>query len=51
MAMCNEARGGDVRKRVEECLALLDEFDFFIDAYVLDFFVENHWESVREDWR
>ena len=51
MAMCNEAMVGDVRKRIEECLALLDEFDFFIDAYVLNFFVENHWESVREDWR
>ena len=36
---------------VSQCLKLLEKFEWLLDCYVLDFFVDEHWSKIPLSWQ
>ncbi len=52
MAVVNDAASADaVRARLDRCLRVLEQFQWLLDCYVLDFFVDDHWSRIPASWR
>ena len=34
-----------------QCLRLLERFEWLLDCYVLDFFVDDHWSKIPRSWQ
>eukprot|EP00095_Tigriopus_kingsejongensis_P000323 snap_masked-scaffold292_size219010-processed-gene-1.16 protein:Tk00323 transcript:snap_masked-scaffold292_size219010-processed-gene-1.16-mRNA-1 annotation:"nhl repeat-containing protein 2" len=51
MAFCTETNIRDVKRHSELCLELINTYRWFIDAYVLDFFIESHWDRIPVSWQ
>lgn len=51
MITCDASHISEIHKRLQECLKLLEHFEWLINSFVLDFFLEDHWESLPSSWR
>ncbi|CAB3256270.1 unnamed protein product [Arctia plantaginis] len=40
-----------VKSQIQMSLKVLRMYDWLLDFYVLDFFVDNHWEKLPKSWR
>lgn len=40
-----------LRRQVNSCLELLRQYEWLINSFVLDFFHENHWETLPSCWQ
>ncbi|XP_053951634.1 methyltransferase-like protein 25B isoform X1 [Anastrepha ludens] len=40
-----------LQKRLLCCLQVVRQYDWLINAYVLDYYVDNHWEKLPRCWR
>ena len=40
-----------VRQQLSSCLVLLREYEWLLNSFVLDFFIDDHWERLPESWR
>ncbi|KAH8254574.1 hypothetical protein KR032_011021 [Drosophila birchii] len=40
-----------VQEKLEQSLGLLKKYEWLLDAYVLDFFLDDHWSKLPEDWQ
>ncbi|EDV59603.2 protein RRNAD1 isoform X1 [Drosophila erecta] len=40
-----------VREKLERSLELLKKYEWLLDAYVLDFFIDNHWSKLPGNWQ
>lgn len=51
MIKCNSVNVGDVKRRLRDCLRLLENFEWLINSFVLDFFLDSHWNHLPRVWR
>lgn len=51
MAFCTQANKENIKRHVQLCLGLLHQYQWFVDSYVLDFFVDNHWDRLPQSWQ
>ena len=51
MAFVTPDSAEGVRVRLSACLRLVRQYEWLIDCYVLDFFVEDHWSRIPSEWR
>ncbi len=51
MALLNSSTSSDVRRLLDLSVCLLKSFEWLLDAYVVDFFTEDHWEKLPRCWR
>ena len=41
----------NIRVALKASLSIIQRYQWLIDLYVLDFFVDNHWSSISSNWR
>lgn len=51
MIICDEAHVGQVRKQLGDCVRLLDHYEWLINSFVLDFFLDSHWNHLPASWQ
>ncbi|TRY61730.1 hypothetical protein TCAL_04398 [Tigriopus californicus] len=51
MAFCTHLNKEDIGRHVQLCLDLLHQYQWFVDSYVLDFFVDDHWKRIPKTWQ
>lgn len=39
-----------IRRRLTECVRLLEIYSWVVDSFVLDFFLDSHWSHLPESW-
>jgi len=42
---------GAIRRRLRDCLQVLELYDWVINSFVLDFFLDSHWPHLPSPWR
>lgn len=47
----NKTHLHDLQDTLQSSLTLLDKYRSFIEFYVLDFFVDDHWSQISDTWR
>ncbi|XP_017073213.1 protein RRNAD1 isoform X2 [Drosophila eugracilis] len=40
-----------VKEKLEQSLALLKKYEWLLDAYVLDFYLDDHWNKLPDVWQ
>ncbi|XP_034834962.1 methyltransferase-like protein 25B [Maniola hyperantus] len=40
-----------VKSAVDKCLEVIKTYEWLLDLYVLDFYVDNHWEKLPASWQ
>jgi hypothetical protein len=51
MIVCDDAHVEEVRKQLGECVRLLDHYEWLINSFVLDFFLDSHWSHLPASWQ
>jgi len=51
MIVCDEAHVEQVRKQLGDCVRLLDHYEWLINSFVLDFFLDSHWNHLPASWQ
>jgi len=51
MIVCDEAHVEQVRKQLGDCVRLLDHYEWLINSFVLDFFLDYHWNHLPASWQ
>lgn len=41
----------NIKHWIQCCLKVVDKYKWLLDLYVLDFFVDGHWEQIRDTWK
>ena len=41
----------ELQARAKVSVSVIEKYKWLIDSYVLDFFVEDHWSKIPENWR
>ena len=41
----------ELQTRAKVCVSVIEKYKWLIDSYVLDFFVEDHWSKIPENWK
>ncbi|KAI8036812.1 methyltransferase-like protein 25B isoform X1 [Drosophila gunungcola] len=41
----------DVKEKLKKSLGLLKKYEWLLDAYVLDFYLDDHWSKLPENWQ
>ncbi|KAH8365221.1 hypothetical protein KR084_006267 [Drosophila pseudotakahashii] len=39
-----------IKEKLDQSLGLLKKYDWLLDAYILDFFLDDHWSKLPETW-
>jgi len=42
---------GPIRQRLHDCVKLLDAYQWIINSFVLDYFIDSHWPHLPPSWR
>merc|ERR1719430_2502485 len=50
MILCDEHHVVDVRRRLSRCIKLLEHYNWLINSFVLDFFLDSHWSHLPSSW-
>lgn len=48
---CDHSTLSALSRHLGLCLKLLKQFEWLLDAYVVDFFISNDWERLPKAWR
>ncbi|XP_036339318.1 protein RRNAD1 [Rhagoletis pomonella] len=40
-----------LQEKLYDCLQIVRQYDWLINAYILDFYVDNHWEKLPRSWQ
>ncbi|XP_058831009.1 methyltransferase-like protein 25B [Topomyia yanbarensis] len=48
---CNELLVANLQDKIQQSFELLSSYDWLINSYVLDFYVDNHWERLPPCWK
>ncbi|XP_050340929.1 methyltransferase-like protein 25B isoform X2 [Bactrocera neohumeralis] len=40
-----------LRSKLCSCLQILRLYDWLVNSYILDFYIDNHWNKLPESWR
>jgi len=51
MIVCDDAHVDQVRKQLGDCVRLLDHYEWLINSFVLDFFLDSHWSHLPASWQ
>ena len=51
MIVCDEAHVDEVRMQLGDCVRLLDHYEWLINSFVLDFFLDSHWNHLPASWQ
>jgi len=51
MIICNAENVNKVKKQLHNCLILLEHYEWLINSFVLDFFIESHWSHLPHSWK
>ncbi|XP_062549539.1 methyltransferase-like protein 25B [Armigeres subalbatus] len=49
--MDNETTKRDLQRKLRNSKRIISKYDWLIDSYVLDFYVDNHWEQLPPSWK
>ncbi|XP_002005384.3 protein RRNAD1 isoform X1 [Drosophila mojavensis] len=41
----------NINKKLSACLDVVRKYEWLLDAYVLDFYVDDHWSKLPQSWR
>jgi len=48
---CTKDNVDGIKSQLQYCLRLLEHYEWLINSFVLDFFLDNHWGSLPTCWR
>ena len=51
MIVCDETHVKQVQKQLGDCVRLLDHYEWLINSFVLDFFLDAHWGHLPASWQ
>jgi len=51
MIVCDDAHVYQVQKQLGDCIRLLDHYEWLINSFVLDFFLDSHWSHLPASWQ
>merc|ERR1719154_15499 len=51
MIVCDQYNVDKVKKRLSDCLLLLEHYEWLINSFVLDFFIDSHWNHLPSSWK
>jgi len=51
MVVCDDNNVGLVKKQLSDCLQLLEHYEWLINSFVLDFFIDSHWKHLPSSWK
>jgi len=51
MIVCDQNNVAKVKKRLSDCLQLLEHYEWLINSFVLDFFIDSHWNHLPSSWK
>ena len=49
--LCSEATVEQLQRQVDAGLRLLEQFEWLVNSFVLDFFHESHWSTLPGSWQ
>lgn len=49
--LCTKDNVDCIKAQLRACLRLLEHYEWLINSFVLDFFLDNHWASLPSSWR
>lgn len=51
MVVCDQKNIEQVKKQLSSCLQLLEHYEWLINSFVLDFFIDSHWKHLPSSWK
>jgi len=51
MIVCDKSNVFKVKKQLSDCLQLLEHYEWLINSFVLDFFIDSHWNHLPSSWK
>ena len=51
MILCDQDEINSVKKQLSDCLQLLEHYEWLINSFVLDFFIDSHWKHLPSSYK
>lgn len=51
MIVCDQNNVDSVKKQLRDCLQLLEHYEWLINSFVLDFFIDSHWKYLPSSYK
>jgi len=51
MIVCDKINVNLIKKQLADCLQLLEHYEWLINSFVLDFFIDSHWKHLPASWK